>query len=584
MTERFTEHKHGGLGELSATAICGNDITSSCLYVSALSILYAGRWAPLSLLIVVIVLYLFRSVYSEVVGALPLNGGAYNALLNTTSKFRASLAACLTILSYMTTAVLSANEAMHYAHNLWAVFPLIPATIVLLFVFMCITIYGITESARVAVAIFLVHLVSLALLIVAGIWYLFLNGLGTLTANMQIPSENGILIALFFGFSAAMLGISGFESSANFVEEQAEGVFPKTLRNMWIAVSVLNPGMAMLALSLIPMAHVSQHEQALLAHMGSVAGGSWLSWLISIDATLVLSGAVLTSFVGVTGLVRRMTLDRCLPQFLLKENRLGTNHRIIIAFFLLTVSILLLTKGELTALAGVYTISFLAVMVLFGIGNILLKVKRTSLPRPSRAAWPAVLTGITAVIIGLAGNIIMNPAYWLVFLEYFIPAMLVIAIMLGRISILKALLYMIQIASLTIGKWTGDLSKTIITKIEDINAQQIVFFTRGDNLANLNNVMLYVRNNEHTNRIKVVNVVKEDSDVPPNLKKDLEMLDLAYPEIDIDFHVVKGVFGPELIRNLSQEWSIPANLMFIGSPGDHFMYGLADLGGVRLII
>jgi len=31
------------LNELEATAICGNDITSSCLYVSALSIGYAGH-------------------------------------------------------------------------------------------------------------------------------------------------------------------------------------------------------------------------------------------------------------------------------------------------------------------------------------------------------------------------------------------------------------------------------------------------------------------------------------------------------------------------------------------------------------
>jgi hypothetical protein len=30
-----------------------------------------------------------------------------------------------------------------------------------------------------------------------------------------------------------MLGISGFESSSNFVEEQEQGV-SKTLRNMWI--------------------------------------------------------------------------------------------------------------------------------------------------------------------------------------------------------------------------------------------------------------------------------------------------------------------------------------------------------------
>ena len=119
-SSHLTEHKHGGLGELPATAICGNDITSSCLYVSALAIMYAGRWAPVVLLMVAGLLYLFRSIYAEVVGALPLNGGAYNALLNTTSKFRASVAACLTILSYMATAVISASEAMHYAHTLMA--------------------------------------------------------------------------------------------------------------------------------------------------------------------------------------------------------------------------------------------------------------------------------------------------------------------------------------------------------------------------------------------------------------------------------------------------------------------------------
>jgi hypothetical protein len=37
--------KHKKLGELASTAICGNDIASSCLYVSALAIVYGGRWA-----------------------------------------------------------------------------------------------------------------------------------------------------------------------------------------------------------------------------------------------------------------------------------------------------------------------------------------------------------------------------------------------------------------------------------------------------------------------------------------------------------------------------------------------------------
>ena len=161
------------LNELAATAICGNDITSSCLYVSALSIAYAGQYAWISLLIVSGVLFLFRKIYSEAVGALPLNGGAYNILLNTTSKNSASIAACLTILSYMATAVISASEAMHYLHHLIDSIPVFWSTAVLLFLFMLLIMMGIKESAGVAIFIFIVHLSSMLLLILICILFLF---------------------------------------------------------------------------------------------------------------------------------------------------------------------------------------------------------------------------------------------------------------------------------------------------------------------------------------------------------------------------------------------------------------------------
>src|SRR5690606_18640004 len=139
------------LKELAATAICGNDITSSCLYVSALTIVYAGQYAWISLLMVAAVLFSYRKIYGEVVGALPLNGGAYNVLLNTTSKSNASVAACLTILSYMATAVISATEGMHYLHNIIHAVPVFWATIGLLTFFLVLTIMGISESAVVAI-------------------------------------------------------------------------------------------------------------------------------------------------------------------------------------------------------------------------------------------------------------------------------------------------------------------------------------------------------------------------------------------------------------------------------------------------
>ncbi len=586
MDNSVTEHKHGGMKQLAATAICGNDITSSCLYVSALAIIYSGKWAPVVLLFVAGVLFLFRSIYAEVVGALPLNGGAYNALLNTTSKFRASVAACLTILSYMATAVISASEAMHYAHTLWQPLPVIYTTIGLLSVFMILSIAGLTESARVAIIIFIFHLASLSFLMLMGIIYLATQGIGMdiLVANMQTPTPGGLATALFFGFAASLLGISGFESSANFVEEQAENVFPKTLRNMWGAVTIFNPGMAMLALALVPIATVHHHEEALLAYMGQLAGGGWLSTVISVDAALVLSGAVLTSFIGVNGLVRRMTLDRCLPQFLLKTNQRGTTHRIIISFFILCVSILLITQGELKALAGVYTISFLAVMALFAFGNILLKIKRAGLPRPANASWLSVFVAIVAVLIGLVGNAIMNPSYLFVFLDYFIPALLVVAVMLWRITLLKFCLFIVRATISGMTKRLAGMAQAIRSKIDEINSQQVVFFTRGDNTSNLNSAMLYVQNNEDSNSIKVVIVVKDKAEIPPHLEEDLKFLDKAYPDINIEFVVLENIFGPQLIKELSREWNIPINFMFIGSPGNHFMYGLSELGGVRLII
>jgi len=130
-----TEHKL--LGQWRATAIAGdytliwfqfysnlpgNDITSSCLYTAGLCTVVAGKYAPISLLLVVVALYLYRNVYSEVGtsssssiffdflksskgNALPMNGGSYTVLLNTTSKLVGSFAACLTLISYIATAV-----------------------------------------------------------------------------------------------------------------------------------------------------------------------------------------------------------------------------------------------------------------------------------------------------------------------------------------------------------------------------------------------------------------------------------------------------------------------------------------------
>ncbi|KDO21985.1 hypothetical protein SPRG_22313 [Saprolegnia parasitica CBS 223.65] len=102
------------LGEWPSTAICGNDIMSSVLYSSGIVALKAGKLAPICMAMVSVVLYMYRFIYEEVVTAIPMNGGSYNCLLNTTSKRVAAVAAVLSTLAYTATAVVSGTSACYY--------------------------------------------------------------------------------------------------------------------------------------------------------------------------------------------------------------------------------------------------------------------------------------------------------------------------------------------------------------------------------------------------------------------------------------------------------------------------------------
>ena len=576
---------HKKLNEWYSTAICGNDITSSVLYVSALTIAIAGQYAWVALLMVAGTLFLFRKIYGEVVGALPLNGGAYNVLLNSSSKNNAALAATLTILSYMATAVISATEGMHYLHHILPFFNVNIATLLLLALFLGLTISGISESAIVALVIFIFHLISMVLLVIFCGIFISQNGFSIFLENWNLPIKSGSLVSvLFLGFSAAMLGISGFESSANFVEEQQHGVFPKTLKNMWIAVSVLNPLMAILAISIMPIPEVETYKNSFLSHMAELTGGKILSTIISINAVTVLSGAVLTSFVGVNGLIKRMTLDRILPQFFLKENKRGSTYRILILFFLLCVSVLFVTKGEIGPLAGVYALSFLTVMAFFAIGNMMLKLRRARLPRPEIAPPMSVIIALLAVITALYGTIVANPKYLVTFLTYFVPSILAIIAMMNRKDIMLFIAKTLKSLEGKYRRHTIKSERNLYHSIKQITKQQFVFFTKGDDIATLNKVMMYLHENEVTNKIKIVSILKDHQDPSTQFLNDFDALDRAYPEVDMEYIIEIGEFTPEKVDELSKKWNIPKNFMFISSPGEKFSHRVEDLGGVRLVL
>jgi len=176
------------------------------------------------------------------------------------------------------------------------------------------------------------------------------------------------------------------------------------------------------------------------------------------------------------------------------------------------------------------------------------------------------------------------PSNFTVFLYYFVPSILFILIMLNRTILLKLVLNTIDAIFDPIRVFVVKLDKKIQRTVDKINEQEFVFFTKGDIIATLNRVMLYITKNEHTKKIKIVHVLYKGEEIQPNLAQEIDFLNQEYPEIEVEFVVVNGAFSPQLIRKLSKDWNIPINFMFIGSPGNKFPYKIEDLGGVRLII
>lgn len=115
-----------------------------------------------------------------------------------------------------------------------------------------LTIGGVGESANVAFCIFIVHMTVLTVLILWCFSYGIQDNFeifkeNTHTEYPDIISSSGTTLAkasagsaLFFGYCSALLGITGFETAANYVEEMREpGVFVTTVDWLWYVCVLL---------------------------------------------------------------------------------------------------------------------------------------------------------------------------------------------------------------------------------------------------------------------------------------------------------------------------------------------------------
>lgn len=384
-------------------------------------------------------------------------------------------------------------------------------------------------------------------------------------------------------------------------------------QNMWWGVAIFNPLISLLALGVLPLFagpdSIVANKNTVLAQMGLVVAGDHMQTLVALDAFIVLSGAVLTAYVGFIGLIRRLSSDRVLPGFLLHVNSLrGTNHFIIVGYFLVSSSLVLILHGDAETLSGVYTYAFLGLMTLFGSGCMLLKFKRPELKRAIVAPWWSCLVGVGMVVATFLGNLLGDPTVLTYFSLYFLSVLSLVYVMFERTFLLRICLYSLQRVCPSRGNSrplsdidddddvTTSVSeaapvlrtgarggKTIARFIQEINEPAVFFFCKQPNLSIINKAILYVRTNEQTRKLYVVHCHEKGEPVPAGFEETVALFDNIYLKIQMNFLSVEGHFGPAMVEWLSRKYAQPKNMMFIKQPSHDFAHTTATLGGVRVI-
>jgi hypothetical protein len=168
----------------------------------------------------------------------------------------------------------------------------------------------------------------------------------------------------------------------------------------------------------------------------------------------------------------------------------------------------------------------------------------------------------------------------LFFMHYFIPTVLLVVIMYLRIPILRGLLQVLNNLMTRILLWRT----TVIDQITSITEQKVILFARGGDLSRLNTAFSYIMNNESSRSVVVLHLYNHpEYNKEKDLAESLKILHEIFPLLKTQLVVREGKFGAEIINEISNEFMVPVNNIFIGAPEEKHSFSIQELGGVRVI-
>jgi amino acid transporter len=389
-----------------AAAIVLCDLGSSAFYAGGIAEQAVGEAAPWFILGIMLFSFAVRAVYVESCSMFT-RGGVYRVVKEALGGGFAKLSVSALMFDYILTGPISGvsagqyitglmNELMTVANNShWLPPALIDpkgnpfqfnmdytsaviAAVVTIYYWWQNTL-GIEESSGKALRVMQITTVMVVVLFAWGIFsVIFTPGIhlppAPIPANLKFSLEaqgflkgHGLPLLGLFGilmaFGHSVLAMSGEESLAQ-VNREIQHPKLKNLKRAAIVIAIYSliftGGATILASMLIPLSEHIKYQDNLIAGLAMYMVGP-LFWRIAfrifvvLVGFLILSGAINTSMIGSTGVLMRVAEDGVLTDWFRKpHHKFGTSYRIINMVFILQMTTIILSRGNIITLGEAY--------------------------------------------------------------------------------------------------------------------------------------------------------------------------------------------------------------------------------------
>jgi len=434
-----------------AAAIVLSDLASSAYYAGGDAEKVIGKSAPWFILAVMLFSYAVRALYIES-SSMFVRGGVYRVVKEAMGGTLAKFSVSALLFDYVLTGPISAVSAGQYlagfiqdigiyVHHPLAFsqdhFSAVFGIIVVLYFWRKNT-QGIHESSEKALQIMIITTVMVVILIVwctitvlrgpiqippnplhPGVLKLNHESLGWLYGTW---ASNITLVLLFVGFGHSVLAMSGEETLAQ-VNREIEHPKLKNLEKTGLVIFIYSllftSLVSFFAVMIIPD-HVRHDYFANL--IGGIAmylvGPLILKLLfhgfVVLVGVLILAGAQNTSIVGANGVLNRVAEDGVLTSWFQKpQPRYGTSYRIINLIVAMQLLTIILSKGNVYVLAGLYAFGVIWSFALKSLAVLVLRYtepenRQWKVPGNFHIGGREIPVGLLVISLILLGTAVVN--------------------------------------------------------------------------------------------------------------------------------------------------------------------------------